>query len=64
MEYRPDDDIEIGSFDGGYQGRRPRRNHGQDREKDQGIRVKISPFQGGTDPDEYLEWEDRVELAF
>ncbi|XP_027181973.1 uncharacterized protein LOC113780366 [Coffea eugenioides] len=29
-----------------------------------GIKVKIPPFQGRSDPDTYLEWEKRIELAF
>ena len=26
--------------------------------------MKISPFQGRSDPDAYLEWEKRIELVF
>ena len=36
---------------------RPRQNMGPEREEDRGIRVKIPPFEGKSDPDEYLEWE-------
>ncbi|XP_027155906.1 uncharacterized protein LOC113756423 [Coffea eugenioides] len=29
-----------------------------------GIKMKIPPFQGRSDPDAYLEWEKRIELVF
>ena len=30
----------------------------------QGIKMKIPPFQGRSDPNAYLEWEKRIELVF
>ncbi|XP_071920645.1 uncharacterized protein [Coffea arabica] len=47
-----------------YEQGRPRRNKKAIGDAIKGIKMKISPFQGKSDPDTYLEWESRVELVF
>ena len=46
------------------QQRHPRRNTRPDEDAIKGIKMKISPFQGKSDSDAYLEWERRIELVF
>ncbi|KAF8049727.1 hypothetical protein N665_2132s0001 [Sinapis alba] len=41
-----------------HEGRRHRRNELT------GLKLKIPPFHGKTDPDAYLEWEKKIELVF
>ncbi|KAF8045386.1 hypothetical protein N665_5040s0001 [Sinapis alba] len=41
-----------------HEGRRHRRNELA------GLKLKIPPFHGKTDPDAYLEWEKKIELVF
>ncbi|XP_071924800.1 uncharacterized protein [Coffea arabica] len=43
---------------------RPKRNTRAIGDAIKGIKVKIPPFQGKSDPATYLEWESRVELVF
>ncbi|XP_071920674.1 uncharacterized protein [Coffea arabica] len=43
---------------------RPKRNTRGIGDAIKGIKMKIPPFQGKSDPDTYLEWESRVELVF
>ncbi|XP_027155647.1 uncharacterized protein LOC113756021 [Coffea eugenioides] len=47
-----------------FEQRRPRRNTRAIGDAIKGIKMKIPPFQGKSDPDTYLEWESRVELVF
>ncbi|XP_071917073.1 uncharacterized protein [Coffea arabica] len=47
-----------------YEQRRPKRNTRAIGDAIKGIKMKIPPFQGKSDPDTYLEWESRVELVF
>ncbi|XP_071906059.1 uncharacterized protein [Coffea arabica] len=47
-----------------YRQGRPKRNTRAIGDAIQGIKMKIPPFQGKSDPDTYLEWESRVELVF
>nr|XP_027127805.1 uncharacterized protein LOC113743953 [Coffea arabica] len=47
-----------------YEQRRPKRNTRAISDAIKGIKMKIPPFQGKSDPDTYLEWESRVELVF
>nr|XP_027101382.1 uncharacterized protein LOC113721872 [Coffea arabica] len=43
---------------------RPKRNTRAIGDAIKGIKMKIPPFQGKSDPDTYFEWESRVELVF
>ncbi|XP_071909839.1 uncharacterized protein [Coffea arabica] len=43
---------------------RPKRNTRAIGDAIKGIKMKIPPFQGKSDPDTYLEWESQVELVF
>ncbi|XP_027096106.1 uncharacterized protein [Coffea arabica] len=43
---------------------RPKRNTRAIDDAIKGIKMKIPPFRGKSDPDTYLEWESRVELVF
>ncbi|XP_071939170.1 uncharacterized protein [Coffea arabica] len=43
---------------------RPKRNTRAIGDAIKGIKMKIPPFQGKSDPATYLEWESRVELVF
>ena len=47
-----------------YEQGRPKRNTRAIGDAIKGIKMKIPPFQGKSDPDTYLEWESRVELVF
>ncbi|XP_071939171.1 uncharacterized protein [Coffea arabica] len=47
-----------------YGQRRPKRNTSAIGDAIKGIKMKIPPFQGKSDPATYLEWESRVELVF
>nr|XP_027071919.1 uncharacterized protein LOC113696736 [Coffea arabica]XP_027077003.1 uncharacterized protein LOC113700752 [Coffea arabica] len=47
-----------------YEQRRPKRHSRAIGDAIKGIKMKIPPFQGKSDPDTYLEWESRVELVF
>nr|XP_027062888.1 uncharacterized protein LOC113689295 [Coffea arabica] len=47
-----------------YRQRRPKRNTSAIGDAIKGIKMKIPPFQGKSDPATYLEWESRVELVF
>ena len=53
-----------GRFWRGYGNREARM--GRPRQDDDlgSIKVKIPPFQGKNDPEAYLEWEKRIEMAF
>ncbi|XP_027082339.2 uncharacterized protein [Coffea arabica] len=47
-----------------YEQGRPKRNTRAIGDAIKGIKMKIPPFQGKSDPNTYLEWESRVELVF
>ena len=65
---------EMEVFDGEYEDVPPRRRlyqqprRGQRRQHEDdmlgGIKVKVPPFQGKSDPEAYLEWEMRIEQVF
>ncbi|XP_071933062.1 uncharacterized protein [Coffea arabica] len=47
-----------------YEQGRPKRNTRAIGDAIKGIKMKIPPFQGKSNPDRYFEWESRVELVF
>ncbi|XP_033139262.1 uncharacterized protein LOC117130602 [Brassica rapa] len=50
-----------------HSSRRSRRDHeGRRYQRDElaGVKIKIPPFHGKTDPDAYLEWEKKIDLVF
>jgi hypothetical protein len=43
---------------------RGRRDRNQGDDSFSGIKMKVSSFQGKSDPEAYLEWEKKMELVF
>ena len=64
----PEDEVEQYEEVEDYSPDRPRRRHGEDREREDNnmsaIKMKIPPFQGKSDPELYLEWERKIEYVF